>query len=1020
MTRCMALSVAILTNLTASGQLHLPYSGNDFRLAQGAEQYSQNAYSLSRQSFTRFLAAQSAVLNASTSDNIDRARYYTFLSGLKLQSRAAVDSAEHYLEQTNNPVYQQRISYALGQHYFQKGAWLNAIPYYENANIANLSNREIADSKFELAYCYFNNKQFDEADILFASIKEIKGRYYAPGNYYYGLLAYNKGNYDNALKSFDRIQDLPEYNNIVPYYIAELHYFKGNRAKALDLSLQLIKRPEKLYYDNELYLLAAQCYFEDKNYSAALPYFEHYYNNTDRVRKEEIYKMGYCYYQTKDWSNGIEKFKELSSSQDSLGQTAMYLLGDCYLKAGDKKGAKNAFSICAEMPYNPAQQEAALLLSGKLAYEAGYNSEGSMRIRQLLHVFPDTRFRNEARTLLSDHLLKSGNYAGAYELLQEVSVQDAIFRKVWQKAAYGYALQQMQNQRIEEAALLLDRSLEYPENSEYAAAAWFWKGEIAYRKKNYNAALEFTRTFMEKNNNSAATARICPVATRQHGLLNIGYAYMGLQDYDKARQYFGQARQAESSEGFSAQSAADALLREADAAFLQKDYVRALALYNKAIGSATDNTDYATFQKGIILGLQGKFNEKEALLRALIADMPSSEYIDDAYYELGENYLDQEKFHPALEAFKYLTTETNGRVYAARAWMKIGYCYQEMGNDEKAVEAYKNVIVSFPSSELRPAALDALKSIYVSNNRPGEYISLLKENGMDTTNRYAADSVFYAAAEAQYASAKYAEAAKAMGSYLEQYPNGLFAIKAHFYKAESHYQSKETDLALKEYDIVTKTAWNDFTEASATRAAVLAYNKGDYAAAEGYYNTILANTHDGEHARTAYRGLMLSAFYQKNATAAAMYADSLLELTTPEEDMRQEIYLVKGKIKLEQGSLDEALELMKQASVSKSADIAAEAMYHVAGILLKQNKIAEAETAANKAIQQTSGSPYWNTKSYLVMADVFVRQKDYFNAKATLQSLVKNVKIEALRKEAAQKLEQVKAMEQSKSKLSEE
>jgi uncharacterized protein HemY len=91
----------------------------------------------------------------------------------------------------------------------------------------------------------------------------------------------------------------------------------------------------------------------------------------------------------------------------------------------------------------------------------------------------------------------------------------------------------------------------------------------------------------------------------------------------------------------------------------------------------------------------------------------------------------------------------------------------------------------------------------------------------------------------------------------------------------------------------------------------------------------------------------------------------------------------------------------------------------LAQILLVQNKLSAAETAANKAIQQTTNSTYWNTKSYLLMADIFIAQKDYFNAKATLQSVVKNVKVELLRKEALQKLEQVKGLEKGKSKISE-
>ena len=51
------------------------------------------------------------------------------------------------------------------------------------------------------------------------------------------------------------------------------------------------------------------------------------------------------------------------------------------------------------------------------------------------------------------------------------------------------------------------------------------------------------------------------------------------------------------------------------------------------------------------------------------------------------------------------------------------------------------------------------------------------------------------------------------------------------------------------------------------------------------------------------------------------------------------------------------------------------------------------------------------------MADVLVKQKDYFNAKATLQSIIKNTKNTELKKEAGQKLTEVKKLEKQVSKL---
>jgi hypothetical protein len=57
------------------------------------------------------------------------------------------------------------------------------------------------------------------------------------------------------------------------------------------------------------------------------------------------------------------------------------------------------------------------------------------------------------------------------------------------------------------------------------------------------------------------------------------------------------------------------------------------------------------------------------------------------------------------------------------------------------------------------------------------------------------------------------------------------------------------------------------------------------------------------------------------------------------------------------------------------------------------------------------------TKAYLLLGDIYFAEKDYFNAKATYQSIVENAKIEDLRLQAQQKLTQVTAAEGQNSKV---
>jgi tetratricopeptide (TPR) repeat protein len=264
------------------------------------------------------------------------------------------------------------------------------------------------------------------------------------------------------LQSFTIVRNAKDYRTIVPYYIAEIYYFMGDRAKAFAEADSIIKGKEKSYYDNEVHLLAAQCLFEDQKYAEAKPYFEYYYDHTDKIRKEDLYEIAYTYYRISAWPAAIEKFKMLNDAQDSLGQTSMYLLGDCYLKTGDKASARNAFSICGDMTFNKGQQEAAMLLYSRLSYDMGYNDDALRELNALLETFPATRYKDEANTIMSDLFIKTNNYEDALTHLDEVSVKDNDYWAVYQKAAFGYGVKRFRNGDLPGADKYLSLSLQHP------------------------------------------------------------------------------------------------------------------------------------------------------------------------------------------------------------------------------------------------------------------------------------------------------------------------------------------------------------------------------------------------------------------------------------------------------------------------------------------------------------------------------------------------------------------------------
>ena len=114
---------------------------------------------------------------------------------------------------------------------------------------------------------------------------------------------------------------------------------------------------------------------------------------------------------------------------------------------------------------------------------------------------------------------------------------------------------------------------------------------------------------------------------------------------------------------------------------------------------------------------------------------------------------------------------------------------------------------------------------------------------------------------------------------------------------------------------------------------------------------------------------------------------------------------------------DLALANFKSVVQLNKAGLAAEARYEIASCWFALNKLSDAEKAAFEVINKSGSYDYWVTKSYILLGDVYFKQKDYFNAKATFQSIVDNTIDPTLKSEAQTKLTQVTDEEARSSKV---
>ena len=936
----------------------------------------------------------------------DDVNYYYIVCRLKLQLPVAEEEAKHYIDWINNEPRLELMSYHLGKFYFTKNDFTNAVKYYEQASLDNLSNEEIADAKFEKAYCYFNLKRFAEAKPLFNEIHQLpENKYYIPANYYYGFISYYDRNYSEALKAFKLVELKEDYKGVVPYYIAQIYYFQNKKEEALKYGESVLSRGG-LYYEKEMKQLLGQIYFEKKNYAKALPLLEQYVKNATKVSKEDLYELSYSYYEAKQLTKAIEGFKQLSNEQDSLGQNSMYLLADCYLRTNQKANARTAFQYCANNSSNKQQQEISVFNYAKLSYDLGYQDIALNEMRKFLNDYPNSDYITEAKEILVGLLASTNNFNDALNLYESFGKPTSGMQKVYPRILYGRAVEYFNDQQIVKADELFTKILKLPPSA-VTPYANFWKGEIAYRVPDYDAAIRYLSTYLQSG--AAAQGEATPSTAKY----DLGYSWMKKENYKQAMGNFEALAKSNTTATAVEQ---DAYVRNADCYFMTKDFAKAGSMYDVVLNSALPQSDYAMFQKAMIAGIKSAAG-KIAILNNLNRLYPQSSLVPDATMEVANTYMADEKFREAIPYLNKVLAAANSGGLKPKAYLKLGLSYYNIDNNEQALTNYQQLIQQYPQSAEADEALDNIKNIYVEAGKPNEYVELMRKNGKNISATDA-DGLTYTAAELKYTNNDCAGAIAGFNNYLSQFPAGASVLDANFFRSECYAKSKDWANALTGYTYVNSRGINKYFERATLAASRINYFElKDYAKAKKNFESLRSGAVNQDNQLEAVRGLVRCDYQLKEYAEANEAAKELLKGKGISTDDRSIAFLVLGKSQQTSNDCAGAIASFKScAAINKSA-WGAEARYEIASCQFSLRNYAAAEKAAQSVIKETSSYDYWITSSYILLGDIFMEQKDYFNAKATYQSVAQNSTIAVLKTTAQEKLEKATAAEKAASKI---
>lgn len=1011
MKRLTILLLSCLLNTAPQAQQTAIYTDPMRTFHDAKEYFQQERYSLAYPLFLelqRSLRETDRVFRQISSDEIS---FYATVCALRQNEPTAEADARAFIDKDRNQSLSQKMGFHLGSYYFRKGDLRSALIAYGETDVRQLSNREIADMKFNQGYAHFSAGDLSLAKPLFNSVRQLPDHPNQPdANYYYGYICYSERRYSEALEAFRKVESHPEYGKAVPFYIASILYNQGEKDKALAYAEANASKARGVY-GKELDPFLGHAYFEKRQFSKALPYLEAYSKNAEKLTRGQLYELSYCHYATGNYGAAAEGFSQMSSGTDSLTQSAMYLLGDSYLRLGRKAEARNAFAYCASNSSVPFQREVSAFNYAKLSYELGYQDMALTEMRKFLARYPNSPYAREGRELMVNILANTNNYREALDMLESLSSPTESSRQLYPKVAYGRAMELVNDQDLAGAERLLDKVIRDPNERGFAAPARFWKGEIAYRTQRPEEAI---RSFTEYLSDPSPVTM--GEANPRNARYNLGYAYLRMENYKAAQ---GQFEPIARNAGTTASGVEqDAYLREADCHYMLRDFTRSKAMYQKASDNGWPASDYAQYQLAMIAGVT-KPADKTAMLAAFERKYPSSELVPQVNMEIAATYLSDERYREAIPYLNKVTAASgNAAALKPRAYLRLGIAHYNLDNNKAALDNYRKLVTDYPQAPETDEALESARAIYVEEGRTAEYADFLRAAGR-SISQSEEDSLAWSVVETRYASKDMNAAMTAVNDYLKRFPEGGFTTDALFYRAEISGGRKDWKAAAADYEAVADRGAGKYAERASQQAGRINYFElQDHVKAEKYFAQLKSVTVNRETRLDAMRGLLRSQYQLRKWNEAVPNAQELLKEKSIGTDDRILATMVVGRSHQSAGRYQEAIAQFRSVVSLSNAAYAAEARYEIADCHFRLKDLKSAEKAAMETINKSGSYDYWITKAYILLGEIFWKQKDYFNAKATLQSVVENSRNAELKEEAKVKLELVTEEERKNSKIS--
>lgn len=995
----IALVFTVLGSLQAQNTFHQDNENLLFRF--GLELMDKEKYSAARDQFERYLLKGT--------DEVKRidAEYYLAFCALNLENEDGAQLITNFVTKYPSHPKAAKAYYNLGLNAFDRNDYRAAANYLKKADLYSLNDDEISETYFKIAYSVLRLGGNTEAMEYFDLAKRDGSPYYFDAHYYAGFIAFQEGNNDKALVDLRRAATSSAYENRVPVMIAGAYFKQGRYDEVLAYAANYtdyqahVRKTENVY---QIYQMAAESGYEAERWKDAVDFYELYRSTSGQsITEATLFRSGYAHFKLGNSEPAIESFKRVALKQDTLAQYASYYLGQLYVEADNLLFASSAYDQASKLNFIPEIKEEASFNYAKVSYQSQKFTLAILALDRFIKNYPTSKYMSEATNLLSEAFLNTNDFARAITFIERLETKSPRIQEAYQKVTFYKGTEFFNAAQYDKAIQLLDKSLTYNPDKDLQTAALFWKAEAKATMVQYPEAIStYQQVFQTRNTGSEYYLKA------NYGL---GYAYYNMRDYGNARiylkRYVDALEQQENRLNYD-----DAILRLADCYYVDKEYATAISYYDRAIKNQNPNIDYAYFQKGVVRDFQDRADDAIEALDVVINDYRNSIYFDDAIYKKAQIQLESKAYRASLIGFTRIIERLPQSLFIPYAYESRALAHFNLNELAEAERDYKKILDSYITSTVANSALLGLQNTFKLNNKDVAFEAYLSKYKEANPENQALESIELESARNLYFSSNYEAAIGAFEAYERNYPESPLSHQAKFYRAESYYRLENAERALSLYFELDRGSEVNTMDVVYQRIGELQLDEGNFQEAVNYYTKLEDIARSKRQENDAWLGLLESYFKLSDFANMRIYARNILDKSNLSADANNRAQLYLAKAAYAEGDFDSAIdELLATVNISTD-EYGAEALYLLGKVFHQQKQYQESLNTLFDFNEKYGNYDIWLGRAFLLIADNYVALEEYFQAEATVNSVIEYSVIPEIVDEAKLKLENIRTLAQ--------